>query len=399
MVPPINPLVRATASPAILESRAWLAAYDGRKGPAIDLSQAAPPYAPPPELLARLGAAAQSPGNALYGAVPGEYDLRRVYAAHVSELYGAEVAPEQVSITAGCNQAFVIATMLVAHAGEAIVLPSPWYFNHKMTLDMLGIEARVLPCLAQDGFIPDPRRCSEFVDGKVRAVVLVTPNNPTGAVYPPSVIGAFASLCRDNGLWLILDETYRDFLPEDAAGPHPLLQDRTLRGNVIGLYSFSKSFALPGHRLGAMVYPADVARDILKIQDCLQICPARAGQVALTWGLSALDSWRRENRRRFGDRARSFRLALAQLQGWTIDSLGAFFAYVRHPFEDLSAEQVAKRLAVENGLLLIPGSYFGPGQDRHLRVSFGNLSAESFAQLPERLRLDPSGQPQVPSGT
>jgi aspartate/methionine/tyrosine aminotransferase len=349
--------------------------------------------------LARLGAAAQSPGNALYGAVPGEYDLRRVYAARVSELYGAEVAPEQVSITAGCNQAFVIATMLVAQAGEAIVLPSPWYFNHKMTLDMLGIEARVLPCLAQDGFIPDPRRCSEFVDGKVRAVVLVTPNNPTGAVYPPSVIGAFASLCRDNGLWLILDETYRDFLPEDAAGPHPLLQDRKLRGNVIGLYSFSKSFALPGHRLGAMVYPADVARDILKIQDCLQICPARAGQVALTWGLSALDSWRRENRRRFGDRARSFRLALAQLQGWTIDSLGAFFAYVRHPFEDLSAEQVAKRLAVENGLLLIPGSYFGPGQEGHLRVSFGNLSAESLAQLPERLRLGASGQPQVPSGT
>jgi aspartate/methionine/tyrosine aminotransferase len=268
-----------------------------------------------------------------------------------------------------------------------------------MTLDMLGIEARVLPCLAQDGFIPDPRRCSEFVDGKVRAVVLVTPNNPTGAVYPPSVIGAFASLCRDNGLWLILDETYRDFLPEDAAGPHPLLQDRKLRGNVIGLYSFSKSFALPGHRLGAMVYPADVARDILKIQDCLQICPARAGQVALTWGLSALDSWRRENRRRFGDRARSFRLAMAQLQGWTIDSLGAFFAYVRHPFEGLSAEQVAKRLAVENGLLLIPGSYFGPGQEGHLRVSFGNLSAESLAQLPERLRLGASGQPQVPSGT
>jgi aspartate/methionine/tyrosine aminotransferase len=138
MVSRINPLVMATASPAILESRAWLVAYDGSKGPAIDLSQGAPPYPPPPELLARLATAAQSPAAALYGPVPGDYDLRVAYAAHVSELYGAGITPSEVSISAGCNQAFAIATMLVAQAGDAIVLPSPWYFNHKMTLDMLG---------------------------------------------------------------------------------------------------------------------------------------------------------------------------------------------------------------------------------------------------------------------
>jgi aspartate/methionine/tyrosine aminotransferase len=131
MVSRINPLVMATASPAILESRAWLALYDGGQGPAIDLSQAAPPYTPPPELLARLADAARSPATALYGPVPGDYDLRSVYAAHVSELYGADIIPQQVSITAGCNQGFVIATMLLAQAGDAIVLPSPWYFNHK----------------------------------------------------------------------------------------------------------------------------------------------------------------------------------------------------------------------------------------------------------------------------
>jgi aspartate/methionine/tyrosine aminotransferase len=136
-----------------------------------------------------------------------------------------------------------------------------------------------------------------------------------------------------------------------------------------------------------MVYPQNLARDVVKIQDCVQICPARAGQVAVAWGLGALDDWRRANRRRFAQQARDFRSALAQVQDWTIDSLGAFFAYVRHPFDRLPAEQVAMRLAVENGLLLIPGSYFGPGQEQHLRVSFGNLSPESLTQLPERLRL------------
>jgi aspartate/methionine/tyrosine aminotransferase len=387
MVSRINPLVMATASPAILESRPWLAAYDGSKGPAIDLSQAAPPYPPPPELLARLAAAARSPAAALYGPVPGDYDLRVAYAGHVSELYGAGITPSEVSITAGYNQAFVIATMLVAQAGDAIVLPSPWYFNHKMTLDMLGIEARVLPCLPERGFIPDPGKCAELIDEGVRAIVLVTPNNPTGAIYPASAIEAFARLCRDNAVWLILDETYRDFLPEHATRPHRIFQDGTLRNNVLGLYSFSKSFALPGHRLGAMIYPAELGPEVLKIQDCLQICPARAGQAAVTWGLGALDDWRSENRRHFGEQAQNFRSALGGIQDWTIASLGAFFAYVRHPFAGLAAEQVAKRLAVENGLLLIPGTYFGPGQDEHLRVSFGNLSAGSLTQLPERLRL------------
>jgi aspartate/methionine/tyrosine aminotransferase len=367
MAPGINPLVSATASPAILESRAWLTAYDGGKGPAIDLSQAAPPYPPPPELLMRLAAAAQSPSIALYGPVPGEYDLRQAYAAHVSDLYSADVPPEQISITAGCNQAFVIATMLVAGAGDAIILPSPWYFNHKMTLDMLGVEAHVLPCRADDGFIPDPHSAAELIDKKVRAIVLVTPNNPTGAIYPPSTVEAFARLCRDTGLWLIIDETYRDFLPEKATRPHEVFQDAALNGNVIGLYSFSKSFALPGHRLGAMTFPTEVGGQVLKIQDCLQICPARAGQAAVTW------AW--------------VRSALAHIQDWTIDSLGAFFAYVRHPFRGVPAEQVAKRLAIENGLLMIPGSYFGPGQDEHLRVSFGNLTAKGLEQLPERFRL------------
>jgi aspartate/methionine/tyrosine aminotransferase len=126
---------------------------------------------------------------------------------------------------------------------------------------------------------------------------------------------------------------------------------------------------------------------VLKIQDCLQICPARAGQAAVTWALEALDEWRERNRRRFGKQATQFRSALADVRDWKIDSLGAFFAYLRHPFRDVTAEQVAQRLASQNGLLMIPGSYFGPGQDDHLRVSFGNLTAESFDQLPERLRL------------
>ena len=193
-------------------------------------------------------------------------------------------------------------------------------------------------------------------------------------------------MCREHGIWLILDETYRDFLPEEAQKPHALF-DQPFRDGVIGLYSFSKSLAIPGYRLGAMIYPPGVAEQVIKVQDCVQICPSRAGQVGVTWALSGLQEWRRDKQRLFIDKARDFRAAVSQTERWQIDSIGGYFAYMRHPFGDTPAAEVAKRLATEKGLLLIPGSYFGPGQEQHLRVSFGNLSGEALRELPQRFAI------------
>jgi aspartate/methionine/tyrosine aminotransferase len=384
--PPINPLVRDTASPAILETRAWLELYNGNKGPRLDLSQAAPPYPPTQELIDRLSAAAAFGETARYGPVPGDRELREAYAKHTSALYDTVITFEQISITAGCNQAFLIAAMLVANKGDAVILPIPWYFNHKMTLDMLGIEARLLPCPPATNFTPDLSSVTQLIDRRVRAIVLVTPNNPTGASYSPATIEAFGEMCRDKGIWLILDETYRDFLRTGVQKPHSVFEDQ-FRDSVIALYSFSKSLALPGYRLGAMIYPERIAEHVIKVQDCVQICPARVGQIAVTWALSGLDEWRKNKRQEFADKARAFRSAMARVDGWKIDSIGAYFAYLRHPLRGLNAVDVAKRLASENGLLLIPGPYFGPEQEQHLRLSFGNLAPEILQELTARFLL------------
>ena len=105
--------------------------------------------------------------------------------------------------------------MALAKAGDAVLLPTPWYFNHQMTLDMLGIEAApaALP-RRRPASCPDPDDAERADRRRSRAIVLVTPNNPTGAIYPPAVIERFAELCRRRGIWLVLDETYRDFLPD-----------------------------------------------------------------------------------------------------------------------------------------------------------------------------------------
>jgi aspartate/methionine/tyrosine aminotransferase len=385
MILPINPRVAEVGSPPIPEAQGWLGRYGGARGPAIDLSQAAPGYPPPPELLRRLGEAAASADATRYAPIAGDAPLRDAYARHVSELYGASVERGEVAITAGCNLAFAMTAMLLAKAGDAVLLPTPWYFNHAMTLAMLGVEPRSLPCRAEAGFVPDPDEAEALIDERVRAVVLVTPNNPTGAVYPASIIARFAELCRRRGVWLILDETYRDFLPPSVDRAHDVFAGTQWREHVVGLYSFSKAYSIPGHRTGAVMADAGVIAQLAKILDSLQICPARPAQAALPWAIASLAEWREGNRAAINARAAAFGDAIARLPGWRVDSIGAYFAYLRHPFAGETASTVAERLAVERGVLALPGSYFGPQQDEHLRVAFANVDTGAIAGVAERL--------------
>jgi aspartate/methionine/tyrosine aminotransferase len=380
----INPHLLGTAVPAIPEAKSWAASYDGGNGPLIDLSQGAPGYPAHPEMLERLGVAAASAEAARYGDIAGDADLRVAYAAHVATLYDAQVASENVAVTAGCNQAFFAAMVALAKAGDSVILPSPWYFNHKMTLDMLGIEAVPLPCHADAGFVPDLSEARSLLGPRVRAVVLVTPSNPTGAAYPPGTITAFQSLCAEHGIALVIDETYRDFL-KLGASPHKAFAAPDWDDTLVQLYSFSKSYCIPGHRVGAMVAAPSFITETAKVLDCLQICATRTPQLVLPWAIPELTDWRTAKRAEILARADAFIAALNSAPGWSICSIGAYFAYVQHPFPQHSAANVAEHLARERGVLCLPGSYFGPGQDRYLRVAFANVGTAAIEELPKRL--------------
>ncbi|BBE73459.1 aminotransferase [Oharaeibacter diazotrophicus] len=380
-----NPLLVATDVPPIPAAQAWARAYDGRLGPLVNLAQAVPGTAPPRELLDRLAAAAATPAAATYGAITGDAALREALAADVNALYGADVEPGEVAITAGCNQAFFVTMMALARAGDAVMLPTPWYFNHKMTLDMLGIRAVPLPARAQNGFVPDVEDARALLADDVRAIVLVTPNNPTGATYPAATLEAFRRLAAERGIALVVDETYRDFLPEGAGRPHALFEDASWRESVVQLYSFSKSYAVPGHRLGSVIAGAGLVGEIAKVLDCVQICPPRAAQAAIAWAVGATADWRAATRSAINRRIVVFRDVVAAAPGWEISAIGAYFAYVRHPF-DATGEAVAERLAREAGVVTLPGAFFGPGQDRHIRFAFANVDDAALAVVAERLR-------------
>jgi aspartate/methionine/tyrosine aminotransferase len=387
--PPLSLRIRNTFAAPIPTAKAWAGRYDGRAGPTIDLTQAVPGYPTHPDLAARLAEGAASPTQARYGTIDGDESLRAALAADINRVYGADLGPGDVAITAGANLAFTMAITVLCGIGDQVMLPVPWYFNNAMALSMQGLEALPLPCRAEDGFVPDPDRAAALLTDRTRAIVLISPNNPTGAVYPPEVIARFAALCRSRGVWLILDESYRDFLPDTALPPHALFQDPDWREGVIHLYSFSKAYCVAGHRVGAMACGPQVRTELNKVLDTMQICPPRGPLPGLTWAIDHLHAWKADNRAIIAERARVFRAGVGQLPDWRIDALGTYFAYIRIPDGARDAMAVGEALATECGLLSLVGPFFGPGQDRHLRLAFANVDLDAIAQVPDRLKALP----------
>lgn len=381
-----NSLVARLSAPPIPSVVAWGREYKGLKGPLIDLSQAVPGYPAHPEMLRLLGEAAGQQAMTGYGPIEGEPLLRETYAAHLTELYGADISAGNIHITAGCNQAFMCAAIALAGAGDNVALTNPFYFNHDTTLSMLGIGRRLVDCDPASGFLPDLRSAEAALAAGAKMLALVTPNNPTGAVYPPSLLHELFVLCRKHGAWLILDETYRDFLVEGYGRPHSLLSEPGWEDTLVLLYSFSKSFCIPGHRLGAITAGPKLIAEIAKVMDNMQICAPRSAQIAVASALPALADWRAGNRLEIARRADALRLAFSGLADWEIAAIGAYFAFVRHPFADRSSSEVAEKLAREAGVVCIPGAYFGEEQERYLRLAFANADVASIGLLPERLR-------------
>lgn len=384
-ISPINSAIADLNAPPIPIVQRSANSYDGSCGPLIDLSQAVPGYAAHPSLTDSLNKAAGRADLLGYGRIEGEMELRTAYSTHVSQVYGAEVTPLETHITSGCNQAFVATALTVAGPGDSILLITPFYFNHATTLEMLGIHTKSVPADPGNGFLPDPDRVAAAITPDVKAVVCVTPNNPTGAIYPTVLIEALYDICVANNVWLITDETYRDFLPSDQRRPHKLFERSNWRQHFINLYSFSKSFCIPGHRLGAVTAGEELVTNLAKVMDNLQICAPRPPQHAVAKGLVELSDWQQENRKEIDFRRSVLQEVIAGLPQWEIAAIGAYFSYIAHPFKDRTSTQVAEYLASKRGVVCLPGAFFGQGQEPNLRFAFANASGAELKELTARL--------------
>jgi aspartate/methionine/tyrosine aminotransferase len=350
----------------------------------LDLSQGTPSYGTAPTIVDRITDAACKPDGARYTARPGLRELRGLLAAELSLEYSGNIGSEHILITAGCNQAFCVTISALAAHEDEVILAVPYYFNHDMWLRLEGIVPVYL--FSADNFIPDPHVAETLISEKTRAIVLVTPGNPTGMTIPTPIIHAFADIAKANHIVLVLDETYRAFRPLNDAAAHGLFARPRWEDTVVSLYSFSKEFAIPGHRVGAVIGSPDLLVEVMKLFDCMAICAPRLGQEAAIEALTSAKDWR--DSRVIEIRAKQIHFDSVfkdRPGGFELCTSGAFYGWVRHPVAGVSTKEVVRNLLLNHGILVLPGTIFSPEDDGFLRFSFGNLSHDEIDDLGRRL--------------
>ena len=376
--------------PPVLEVKNWLVDPDLQPSkPLIDVSQAAPTE-PPPKKMLEFMANKILCDNAVntYGPVLGLDELRESLASKWSRQYQGKVSKENVAITSGCNQAFCASISSFTGENDEVIIPTPWYFNHHMWLQMAGVKS--IPLDTDANMNPIIEKAEALITDRTRAIVLVSPNNPSGAIYSNQLLQKFFDLCKSNQIRLIIDETYKDFHP-NASQPHTLLENNNWDQVLTILYSFSKTYRMTGHRVGALLTSKKNLIEIEKALDTFTVCPPQLGQYAANWGLNNLEAWAEDRRTEILQRAKHFSEKFQPLSaaGWSLKGCGAYFAFVEHPFED-GSNILAPLILRDQGILLMPGTMFYPKHNplgsRSFRIAFANIDKNKISTLLERLK-------------
>jgi len=379
-------LITRVQFPPISEVKRWVAERPDHGLELIDLCQAVPDYAPPSGLTDHLAGILHDPLMSKYSPDEGLPEVREALCGYYSRKYGATLSPNNLCLTIGASQAFWLAIVTLCQAGDEVVLQAPCYFDHPMALEMLGIRVVYAPFVEGDGGLPCPATIEGLISDKTKAILLVSPSNPTGAITPPDVIGELLEVARRHNIALILDETYNEFIP-DGSRPHDLFKKSDWGEHFVHIASFGKTYALTGYRAGLLAASERFIHHALKAQDTMAVCQPRITQHAVKYGVEHLDGWVAANREMMARRHDLFRSEFMKPGNrFALSASGAFFAWVRHPFTGCSGRQAAKRLVDQAGIICLPGEVFGPGLEGYLRLAFGNIREEAIPEAVRRFR-------------
>jgi aspartate/methionine/tyrosine aminotransferase len=365
--PPIIPIVAG-----------WIAETPGT----ISLGQGVVHYGPPPAALAAIPEFLATVPHHRYIPDAGLPELRKAFEEKLRAENGIDAPFERgIFVTAGANQAFLNAVLAICDPGDEVILLSPYYFNHEMAIALAS--AVPVPVPADERLQPDLPAIEAAITERTRAIVTVSPNNPTGAVYPRETLAAIHRLCAERGIYHVSDEAYeyftydgaRHFSPGSLGGDH-----------VISLYSLSKSYGMASWRVGFLVAPEHLHRDLMKIQDTVVVSGPAISQFV---GLRAMREGRGYCAPHLASLARVREQVLARLA--TAPDLvevpaatGAFYLFAKVNTER-SAVALAERLVREHRVAVIPGETFGVARGCWLRIAYGSLREETAVLGIDRL--------------
>ncbi len=377
----VHPLrMQAVQTPIIPGVAALIRKHPG----AISLGQGVVHYGPPREAIDHIGTFLADPENHKYKAVHGISPLLEALSAKLRSENGITAGPESaVVVTAGANLGFVNALLAVTDLGDEVILQTPYYFNHEMAITMAG--CRPVPVGTDDHYRLRPDAIRRAVTPRTRAVVTISPNNPSGAVYSEDALREVNEICRLHGLYHVSDEAYEYFTYGDARHFSPGSIEGSA-GHTISLFSLSKAYGFASWRVGYMVMPSHLFQSVEKIQDTLLICAPVISQHAAVGALQVGREY-----------CRSKLASIASVRGRVLEELdtirdlcavpaaeGAFYVLLRVDTA-LGAMELVERLVREYGVAVIPGTTFGLNEGCYLRVSYGALTEETVTEGVRRL--------------
>ena len=356
----------------------------------ISLGQGVVSYNPPDEAREFLAKFLAEPANNLYKSVEGIPPLLSALAAKLQAFNGIEINEENcIVVTGGSNMGFMNAILAITNPGDEIILNTPYYFNHEMAIAMAGCRAVLVA--TDENYQLRPDAIAQAITPKTRAVVTISPNNPTGVVYSETALHQVNQICGTRGIYHISDEAYEYFTYNGVKHVSP-----GAFGNseyTISLFSLSKAYGFASWRIGYMVIPKHLFVSVKQVQDTILICPPVISQYAALGALQAKAEYLESNIGALAQPA----VGIAQVRQVVLDSLnrlqglcsitpanGAFYFFLKVNTQ-MDAFELVKRLIQEHKVAVIPGTTFGMDDGCYLRVAYGALQKETAKEGIERL--------------
>lgn len=291
---------------------------------------------------------------------------------HLDETGVAVDADDHVMITAGNMQGMHSILQVITNPGDEIILTDPCFASHIQQVRMAGGEPVFWPLDEAHEWSLDVARLEALISDKTRAVVIVSPSNPTGKIFSEHKLRRIGALAQRHDFLILIDDPYSLFQYENREKYFNLASEPVLFDQIVYLYSFSKSYAMSGWRLGYMVLPSMLKQQVMKVHDLNMICTPRISQLA---GLVALQGEARHLSEFEAVLARRRDLVCERLDrmGQVFDyhrPEGAYYVFPRIVTEHKDAFDFCLKLLDQGRVTLTPGSAFGPGGEHHVRMAY-----------------------------
>ena len=365
-VPALNPHA-LRSKPSGIRRIADLAAAGGPRGARGGTGHRGAPDFDTPPAIKRAAIRALDAGHVHYTPNAGIAPLRAAIADDLARRYGAQLRGDEVVVTVGACEALTLALMATLAPGSEVVVPTPCWPNYLQTPVLLGARVRQVPMDGAAGFAFDPDAVLGALGPDTRAIVLNSPNNPSGAVAGRDELAALLAGARRRGVWLIVDEIYHDLVFDDAR--HGVWEVARPDDPLIYVNGFSKSYAMTGWRIGYAVARGEAAATMARIHQALVtsvtsfVQHAAIDALAERAAVETMRSTYASRRNRVGPR-----LAAAGLSFPT--PAGGFYVFPRVPAGWQDGDRFAEDMLGEHGVALVPGSVFGDAHADRFRLCF-----------------------------